>query len=183
MGRVQILVILLILFCSCKNYYVNEEGGYRPKKSKFKLASPPYKLNDNDLININYIYINKRKNRTSYLRFFSNGCYFHGRNGLDNEKLKISTINNFNKNGEIGYFQLDRNKIKIETFNINLGGARGNVGYYSINYGYIKNDSIFIFYNSPENSYEKTGFPKPNKENCTIYVGEKTEGLKGTPDW
>lgn len=181
MGWKKILVMSLILFCNCKSYYVNENGGYRPKK--FKLASPPYKLKDNDLIRVNYIYINKGENRTSYLRFFSNGRYFQGRNELDNAKIKLITINNFNGYGETGYFKLDGNKIETETFNVNLGGARGNVGYYSKNYGYIKKDSVFIFYNSLEDSFEKTGFPKPNKENCIIYVGKKTEGLKGTPDW
>ncbi|WP_028889723.1 hypothetical protein [Tenacibaculum ovolyticum] len=183
MGWKKVLVISTILLCSCKNYYVNHNGGYRPKKSKFKLAETPYKLKKKDLVNTSYVYINKSENRVSYLRFFSDGRFFEGRNELNNEKLKLTTINNFNKYGEIGYFKLNDNKIEIETFNVNLGGSRGNVGYYSKSYGYIKKDSVFIFFNSIENSFEKTGFPKPNKENCIIYIGEKIEGLKQTTDW
>jgi hypothetical protein len=101
---------------------VNHNGGYRPKKSKFKLAETPYKLKKKDLVNTSYVYINKGKNRVSYLRFFSDGRFFEGRNELNNEKLKLTTINNFNKYGEIGYFKLNDKKIEIENFNVKLGG-------------------------------------------------------------
>jgi hypothetical protein len=58
MGRVSIsLVLIFITFFSCRSYYQNQSGGYRPKKPKFELANPPYQLKSYDLIDTNAVYV------------------------------------------------------------------------------------------------------------------------------
>lgn len=193
MGRTKIVILLgLIFFFGCKNYYINENDGYRPRKSNFEFAKLPYKLKKEDLIDTNSVYItevtfdyNKPYVEEHFLRFFSNGRYFSGSPEVFETKLSLNQFNNYNKFGSIGYYKLHDDKLEVESYRVTLGGARGNTGFYTKNHGYIRNDSIFLFYNLSNRNTETQiiTYPIPNEKNCKIYVRRKIVGLTGTPDW
>ncbi|MCF6350815.1 MAG: hypothetical protein L3J23_07275 [Flavobacteriaceae bacterium] len=174
--------VTLIISCTIpfKNYYY-DKGITKPKKSKFKLAKPPYQLKKEDLIDINAVYINKhelsRKDGgkepvESHLRFFNNGRYFYG-GSVKPAKENLTHYNNLS-NGFVGYYKINNNnKIIYEYFWVH------EIGKYIKEYGYIRNDSIFMY----KSSYKKNGFPKPNENNCQIYVRKKVDGLTGEASW
>ncbi|WP_103071792.1 hypothetical protein [Aquimarina sediminis] len=179
------IVIVSLLGCNnfLKNYYTNEEGGNRPKKSKFTLNTPSYNLTKGDLIDTVAVYVNKTEmyygEKTHidfhYLRFFKNGQYMEDLVSKK-EDLNLLNFNNVNNSLMIGYFNIQNKKyIQLEYFRVKYGEG----GFYDKRQGYIKNDSIFLFYKE----YDKNDFPIPNKKNCRIYIKEKVEGLTGTPDW
>ena len=184
MGWKKLLIFgLICCFLSCKNYYYNKEGGERPKKSKFKLGKLPYQLKKGDKIDTNSIYIDTytlnyggvAHTDNAYIRFFSNGRYLEG---LENSDVPLNSekLNTINDTSMIGYYKLNStNYLDLEYFSV----KKGEGGAYYKSEGYIKNDSIFIFYSL----YENKAFPKPTKENCRIYIRKKIEGLSGTPDW
>ena len=186
MGRVSILILLLFFtFISCKSYYENEHGGYRPKKPKFDLANPPYQLKDNDLIDTNAVYVqeaivyygNEARKKEYFLRFFSNGrCYFGSPDVLET-KLTLQDLNSINDFGGIGYYRLEGKKLSMEEFRV--GGQFGDTPYYNKLYAIISNDSI-LFVNKDENQID---FSTAKKEGRSFYVRRKIEGLIGTPDW
>jgi len=183
MGRLHFLsVILGILFTSCvpfKNYYYDDNGITKPKKPKFDLAKRPlpYQLKKTDLIDTNSVYINSfvlkykdgsQKLNEKYLRFFNNGRSFFGINHTE-----ITNYKNFDT-GWIGYYKIDNNNgIVIEEFRVY------EVGKYVKMYGYIKNDSIFLF----DRAYKDNNYPLPNENNCTIYIRKKIINLTGAADW
>ncbi|WP_452224214.1 hypothetical protein [Lacinutrix chionoecetis] len=189
MGRKKIVVaiifISLLISCSSlfKNYYTNKDGGNRPKNSKFTLAKTPYIVNKDDLIDTNAVYINTSKmyydNKEHidyhYLRFFKNGRYFEDLVSTK-EELNVSNFNNVNNALMIGYFKIQNNKLlELEYFRVKYGEG----GFYDKRQGYIRNDSIFLFYES----YKNNDYPIPNNRNCRIYIKKEVEGLNGTPDW
>ena len=82
MGRVPILIVLFFTsLSSCRNYYINEKGGYRPKRPKFEFAKLPYQLKEQDLIDTASVYVSEgtvfygeeARKIISYFIFFSNG--------------------------------------------------------------------------------------------------------------
>lgn len=185
--KIVFFIVLFIITYSCipnKNYYY-ENGITKPKKSNFDLAKPPYpyQLKENDLIDTNSIYITqyyiKSKDSTqkiveqSYLHFFKNGRVSSRFKTIENEELNAINYNNFDY-GSIGYYKINEtNRITYEFFLV------FELGKYVKKYGYIKNDSIFLF----KHSYKKYGFPKPNTDNCQIYIRKKATNLTETPDW
>ena len=186
MGRVSIsLVFIFITFFSCRSYYQNQNGGYRPKNPKFELANPPYQLKRNDLIDTNAVYVEEATiyygieaiKKEYFIRFFSNGrCYF-GSAGALKTKLTLQKINNINGYGGIGYYKLEGEKLEMEEFRV--GGQFGNTPYYDKMNAIIKNDSIFFV----GDNVAQTDFSSAKKENRSFYVRKKVEGLTGTPDW
>ena len=183
MGWNKILVISIILLSSCKNYYINEKGGYRPKNSKFKLSKPPYKLIKDDLIDVNSIYVNitkvsygtKTDIDNSIIRFFSNGHYLENLEPYT-DNINLKKLNNVNNSLLIGYYKIENKKnITIDYYSV----KKAEGGSYHKREGYIRNDSLFLFYDS----FKNKEFPKPNKKNCRIYIRKKVDGLTGTPDW
>ena len=189
MGRTSILVILIfICFISCKNYYINEKGGYRPKKANFEFAKTPYILKKEDMIDTASVYVSEGtvlygeelRKRTSYIIFLSNGRCYLGRNDRGKSELSLEVLNNFNGYGSIGYYRINNDKIKIESYEVTLGGARGNTGYFVKNSGYIKNDVIYLFIDP---NVDVENLPISNNQNSAIYIRRKVEGLTGTPDW
>ena len=185
MGRFWIL-ILVILFCGCKNYYITTDGSLRPKKAKFRLAKTAFQLNDRIDTNSVYISIKKKKwnnkiiNDTTFIRFYANGRCFKGHNNLLENKFGYNDYNNYNNIfTDIGLYNLNNHKIEIEIANVSLGGARGNVCDYFIENGFIRNDTIFL-YDQTKNEIKQSDI---NKHNSTFFTRRKIEGLTGTPDW
>ena len=184
MGWKKLLILFLCLqLNSCKNYYYNSQGGTRPKTNKFSYSKTPYTLKQNDAIDANSIYLNTSllyyggKEHEDYhiLRFFPNGRYNEDLVSKK-EDLNSQQYNNVNNTLMIGYYKIeDNNKISLEYFRV----KHKEGGFFQKRYGYIKNDSIFLFYNLKNNST----YPKPTKENCRIYVKKEIEGLTGNPDW
>ncbi len=187
-----LILSILISFYGCNNYYINEKGAYRPNKPNFEFSKSPYQLKKDDLIDTNSVYVAEVKFdykkpyvEEHFIRFFSNGRFFTGTPEVFETKLGLNEFNNYNKFGSIGYYRMQNNRLEIESYKVTLGGARGNTGFYSKYYGYIRNDSIFLFYDlSNKNSeMERITYPIPDEKNCKIYVRRKIEGLTGTPDW
>ncbi len=189
MGWKKVVVFYIFIFfllgCNSlfKNYYVNKEGGNRPKKNKFTLTNPSYNLIKEDLIDTTSVYINKSKIYYGgkehidfhYLRFFKNGRYMEDLVSKK-EELNLSSFNNINSSLMIGYFNIQTNKyLQLEYFRVKYGEG----GFYDKRQGYIKNDSIFLYYDE----YDKKDFPTPNEKNCRIYIRKKVKGLTGKPDW
>lgn len=187
MGRKKLVIVVCfyVSILSCKNYYITSNGGVRPKSSKFELSKQSYKLTTNDApIDVNSIYVNqvdlnyggKKDTYKRFLRFFENGRVVEGTSGLFTDSLSIQRINDFDNSGAlIGYFLLDKDRITLEFFRVKYKEA----GFYTKSYGYVKNDSIFLF-----KSIDKIKeLPIPDAENCIIYVKEKVNGMKGVPDW
>ena len=180
----KILILsVLISFCSCKNYYVSEGGGYRPKKSNFKFAKLSYQLKKDDLIDINSVYINvsemnyggKNHIDNHFMRFFTDGRYFEDLESSD-KTLNLTPFNSVNNSLMIGYYKIEKtNFLTLEYFRV----KHEEGGFYDTREGYVRNDSIFLYYDS----YKNNEFPIPNKENCRIYVRKETKGLTGNPDW
>ncbi|HEX8577898.1 MAG TPA: hypothetical protein VF677_16555 [Flavobacterium sp.] len=187
MGRISILItIIVFLFISCNSYYQNQNRGYRPKRLKFELAKPPYRLKSNDLIDTNAIYVEEAivyygtepRREEFFIRFFSNGrCYF-GSHAALKAKLTLQDINNINGYGDIGYYRLEGENLKMETFTV--GGQFGTTPYYNRNMkAIIRNDSILFV----REDVNEVNFSVAKKEGRSFYVRRKVKGLTGTPDW
>jgi len=184
MGRISILIALIfITTTSCKSYYQNENGGYRPKSPKFELAKPPYQLNVNNVIDTNAVYVKEATIYYSsgarieefFMRFFSNGRFCMG---IANAKiLTLEDLNGKYDYNRIGYYRLEGKRLNMETFTV--GGQFGDTPSYDKMYAIISNDSI-LFVNEDKNQID---FSAAKKEARSIYIRRKVEGLTGTPDW
>ena len=183
MGRISIsLALILITFFSCKSYYQNQNGGYRPKKPKFELANPPYQLKKDDLIDTNAVYVHEAtiyygsgpRKEDFFIRFFANGRYCMGIARA--KKLTLEDVNGTHDYNTIGYYKLNGNNIEIETFTV--GGQFGTTPFYDKMNAIIKNDSILFVGDKVDQAYLSAA-----KKNGSFYVRRKVEGLTGTPDW
>ena len=135
-----LLTIGLILFCtSC---FVHEDrminGQCRPKNPNFKLTKIPFK--DSDLLAFNKIYIADDKTNAYGLWFLSRWKNYICALKRWSVTLKIEDIINktWNNAPAIGYWRMERNKIKTEYFSCS------NSGNYIRKQGYIKGDTIFF---------------------------------------
>lgn len=135
----SILLIGLILFCTSCFVHGGRmiNGQCRPKNPNFKLTKIPFK--DSDLLAFNKIYIADDKTNAMGYGFYPDGriIYVHSKDGLT---LKIEDIINktWNNAPAIGYWRMERNKIKTEYFSCS------NYGNYIRKQGYIKGDTIFF---------------------------------------
>ncbi len=185
----NLVIYTCIAFCliGCsslfKNYYTNDEGGNRPKQAKFTLNNPSYNLQQEDLIDKNAVYVNtsyiyyggKTHTDYHYLRFFKNGRYTEDLVSKK-EDLTVSTFNKVNNALMIGYFTIENNDyLNLEYFRVKYGEG----GFYDKRQGFVKNDSIFLYYGNVKNN----NFPSPTSQNCRVYVKREVADLQGTPDW
>ncbi|WP_438711330.1 hypothetical protein ACSTS3_00030 [Aquimarina muelleri] len=185
--KLVMFTLILLVTTSCSlflNYEYNDTGGLRPKKLRFELTKIPYQLTKRDNLDTNAIYIKKHPIKVengevieeqTFLRFFANGRYLISGSQFQKE-LNLEDINNLSR-GFVGYYEIKQNKYLYGEFfwiRYNEGGR------YVKEYGLLEEDKIFMFKSPPENGV----FPKPNKNNCNIYIRKKIQGLSETsPDW
>jgi hypothetical protein len=184
MGRVPVLIaLILVALISCNSYYQNKNRGYRPKRPKFELAYPPYRLKNNDVIDTDAVYVHEAtidynsgpRIEEFFMRFFSNGRFCMGI--ADAKSLTLEDLNGKYDYNRIGYYRLESKKLKMETFTV--GGQFGDTPYYDKMYAIIKNDSILFV----REDVNEVNFSIAKKEGKSFYVRRKVKGLTGTPDW
>ncbi len=181
MGWKKMVIFFSLVFTlfSCKNYYHNINGGYRPKKPKFNLTAKNNQWNTKNLIDTNNIYTsidtltygNEKFKSVFFLKFYEDGHSFQSSiNPIINLKQQkiLPTY--------VGYYSIDEKKIiEIETFYV----KHKERGIYLKEYGLLKNDTIFMYKSTIKNDI----FPNPNEQNSTIYVKKKVVRFFDKPDW
>lgn len=173
-------ILILILFYSCQTkYVVNDQGGIRPKnKNMFRYNNKSFALQDNQLIDTNYIYLRKDainnygsdsvKSPTVYYRFWGNGCVQEV--WPDNQKLN-SIVNN-TEIGNIGYYYIKKGRLKIEIIETTNGGQAGH------RYGLFDNGDIWFYEQTPETYFGSWNMLKwLESKNKTRWVKTKVDSL------
>ena len=135
-----ILIISLILFCtSCfikQGYWIDDKC--RPKNPNFKLLKIPFK--ETDKLVFNKIYLSNSNVKSAFgIGFYQDGRIIHLVAKGNNYLLEKDVIyTNWNNALYIGYWRVEKDKIKIEYF------LCGDFGVYIRKQGVINGDTIFF---------------------------------------
>ena len=125
--RVMLFIIPLIMVLNgCKNYYITEDEGIRPKKPRYKIKPSKEDLKNIDfsLLDTNAIYLchldssifeTKDTNIYVFLRFFSDGRIL--KSFMQEGYPTLENVTNINT-GVVGYYKLNNNKLIFEIFGL-----------------------------------------------------------------
>ena len=105
---------------------------------------------------------NDKYQSISLLKFYNNGCFI--KNSID---IKDKIDKEYLKPGDIGYYQINKNKIKSEIFIANLQNGKSQ---YRKRQGIIKGDSIIL----------DAIFIKGGKD---IYIKQKIDFVAKPANW
>ena len=168
--KILSMVVVVIVCCSCvSSFYLHPEGGFRPKEPNFSLAKNKLLFNTN--IDTMAVYIhndtlkvgeNDKYQIISLLKFYNNGCFM--RNSID---IKDKIDRDYLIPSHIGYYQINKNNIKSELFDINLKNGKSK---YIQRQGIIKGDSIIL----------DSQFIEGGKD---IYIKQKVDFVAKPANW
>ncbi len=138
-----ILILSLVLFCtSCfisQGYWIDDKC--RPKNPNFTLLKIPFKETDKLVFNKVYTLNGDKKHA---LGFYKDGrliYFFNYNKNIQNYDILSQDFvqkNNWENSRFIGYWRVEKDKIKIEYF------LCGDSGFYIRKQGVIKGDTIFF---------------------------------------
>ena len=182
------LLILIITVCgllsSCaRRHYINEAGSIRPVKQNIFSYSKKFQ-SYSQLIDTNAVYIRHWNYQSAtgltnvyeYFRFFSTGqvLYF----GFDTT-LNLSIADNLKK-GIIGRYYLTNDQLRIQLFYpVSISRSLSKT------YGFVKDENIYTYNESPETWYGSYNVTKAFGNNKMIEWKKHpmTFQFNQRPDW